>query len=74
MYAFPRPLPKGEFVPDEALRILKDSAGMTLRDYFAAKVMAAQFAGGEIAMPDDLELRAAIAYKAADFMLRRRDK
>lgn len=45
-FAFPRPLPRGSFVPDEAMRILQDRAGMTLRDYFAAAALQGLIASG----------------------------
>lgn len=61
MNAFPLPNPSGS------------SAGMTLRDYFAAK-----FLQGCAAHPtmnyDNYELAAKDAYKAADAMLNEREK
>lgn len=36
--AFPRPLPNIEVHPNEALRLLEQHQGMTLRDYFAATI------------------------------------
>jgi hypothetical protein len=37
--AFPRRLPDGEWPPDEAVRLVKAYAGMSLRDYFAAAAL-----------------------------------
>lgn len=74
VYAFPRPLPRGTYVPDEALRILRDSAGMTLRDYFAAAAMqgAMSLPGGMSGVtPADA---AFFAYSMADAMLAERSK
>ena len=45
--------------------------GMTMRDYFAAKAMAADITSG--IHEDDFDWAAARAYKAADAMLRARE-
>ena len=42
VYAFPRPLPKGEWHPDDVLAMIEEHAGMTLRDYFAAAALSAR--------------------------------
>lgn len=46
--------------------------GMTLRDYFAAKVLQADFEPSTL--PDDFEVIAARAYSMADEMLKARQK
>ena len=48
----------------------RDSSGMTLRDYFAAKAMQAKIARGDA----DPSLIAERAYRAADEMLKARGK
>ena len=49
--------------------------GMSLRDYFAAKVINGILSDPDAGLlEDDLERYAGIAYKAADAMLKARDK
>jgi hypothetical protein len=50
---------------------LPEYDGMTLRDYFAAKAMAADITSG--IHEDDFDWAAARAYKAADAMLKARE-
>jgi hypothetical protein len=38
-YVFPRPLPTGEFPPEECLQILKAYSGMTLHDYASLSIL-----------------------------------
>lgn len=71
-YAFP--IPNADFQTfrpktiDEYKRI---QSGMTLRDYFAAKVINGILSDPDAGlMDDDLERYARIAYKAADAMLK----
>lgn len=49
-----------------------NTAGMTLRDYFAAKAMQGMFASGVLTNKDTDEKIAQDAYKIADAMLRAR--
>jgi hypothetical protein len=80
--AFPRQLPKVSVTPDEALRIIQEHAGMSLRDYFAAHAMNAPW--GEALTPEvypdgvvTQEAAAALAescYAVADAMLKERAK
>jgi hypothetical protein len=81
--AFPRPLPKGQFPPQDALRLLEQHAGMTLRDYLAARAMAGLLAMeanprfGATEEPYNkahAPLIAEHAYAIADAMLAERDK
>ena len=51
--------------------LTSDSAGMTLRDYFAAKAMQ-DVLSWESLGKDDFDAAASIAYKQADAMLRAR--
>ena len=73
--AFPRKLPNVEVRPDEALRIIRNHEGMSLRDYFAAKAMQGLLAerlpdhhgdGGEEVLAQD-------AYMIASAMLSERE-
>jgi hypothetical protein len=54
------------------------SAGMTLRDYFAAKAMASvslpAYVGASAAREQAFQIWAATCYRAADAMLKERDK
>ena len=59
--AFPRP---GDFNPQ---------IGMTLRDYFAAKVIQGLFASGNLQATDTDEALARDAYIVADAMLKARE-
>jgi len=60
------------------MRPLPPSAGMSLRDYFAAKALQGAIAGaladGSAMDQDSGELLAAVAYKLADAMLAERIK
>lgn len=74
--AFPRPLPTGEWPPDQAAAMLQRYAGMSLRDFFAAHALvglslAACIAKGELLEPT---AAASAAYRFADDMLVERDK
>jgi hypothetical protein len=74
--AFPRALPKGEFPLEDVARIIEQHSGMTLRDYFAAKAMAAPLASAvlpEESWPDMLPMVARFAYAMADAMLKARE-
>lgn len=74
--AFPRKLPDVHCSPDEALRIIEKHAGMSLRDYFAAKALCGvmqvivsgihQRSNHDAVGPDVI---AQSAYKIADAML-----
>ena len=68
-YAFPRKLPDVLCSPDEALRIIEQHAGMTLRDYFAAKAMQAAATNPAGADGFTYSQRAEWAYLQADAML-----
>lgn len=75
VFAFPRSLPEGKFVPDEAIRILQDHAGMTLRDYFAAAALPAlinESYNRPIFADDPIFDVARAAYELADAMLAER--
>ena len=48
------------------------TGGMTLRDYFAAKVMQGMFASGNLPKSVTDEELAAVAYQTADAMLKAR--
>lgn len=71
--AFPRPLPKGEWPLDQVLGIIERHAGMSLRDYFAAKIMATLMSGAVLPTKADrdehLPHAAQVAYEVADAML-----
>ena len=73
--AFPRALPTCEVSPDRALEIIVEYAGMSLRDYFAAKAMQA-LQSRLLANYDDEGDAAAkvarLAYAQADAMLKAR--
>jgi hypothetical protein len=60
--AFPASLPEGHYSQD----------GMTLRDYFAAKAMAAMVFADSYSGSDDY--LAKLSYQKADAMLRQREK
>lgn len=67
MPAFPVPLPKGEFSPDECLAIIERSRGMTLRQHYAGLAMQGLLACPGIDGPYD-EI-AAHAVNAADSLI-----
>lgn len=48
-------------------------AGMTLRDYFAAKAMARRFSEYEVFYDEDLDDLALASYQMADAMLKARE-
>jgi hypothetical protein len=69
MKAFPTP---SISVNDEArITSIGGEGGMNLRDYFAAKAMAASMTGGR--HENDFAWAAARAYKVADAMLKARE-
>ena len=76
--AFPRQLPKGKWPPDEALEIILNHQGMTLRDYaviqFGAGLLAGSFGigDGRAAVHGDEVIEAATML--ADTMLLERDR
>lgn len=73
-YAFPIPNADYQtFQPKTIDEYKRIQSGMTLRDYFAAKVINGILSDPDAGlMDDDLERYARIAYKAADAMLKAR--
>lgn len=72
VYAFPRPLPKGEWHPDDVLAMIEEHAGMTLRDYFAAAALSAMPIQISVAEPA-AKYMADSAYLIADELLKARN-
>lgn len=70
-YVFPRPLPKGEWSPDEACAIVISHSGITLRDYFAGKALTGYVSN--IRYKESL-IDAQWCYRCADAMLAERAK
>jgi hypothetical protein len=85
--AFPRRVPKIALPPDEALELINDYSGMTLRDYFAGQALNGLCVsigeGIRICESDDAMKRieqfietkvAYVSYTLADAMIEERDK
>jgi hypothetical protein len=70
-FAFPRPLPKGEWPPQQVLNIIERHAGMLLRDYFAASALSAMDIQNSVATPAAGTM-ARSAYTIADAMMKER--
>lgn len=65
----------GAAFPVPATELHGTDTGMTLRDYFAAKVMQGLIADPNADMlDDDMRYWAALSYRMADAMLRAREK
>jgi len=69
--AFPEVKTRKHYVTDIEVRSV---GGMSLRDYFAAKVYAAMIVGGHWPIDSSREDQARMAYVHADAMLAERDK
>ena len=63
----------GPAFPNDVKQI-SERAGMTLRDYFAAKVIQGLFASGNLQATDTDEALARDAYIVADAMLKAREE
>lgn len=74
-YVFPRPLPDVKVPPDEALDLIYQYSGLTLRDYFAGQALIGILGSRHGFLVDvGTENAPGWAYQVADAMLAARGK